>query len=188
MSEVVVAASFAPMHTLASTVFHCAALYLTKYGNKETIVRIRYTGNTNKPPHPLFDFTYETENAVRFDASRSTDPENDALTYEWEYGDGSPRVAGIQSVHEFSKPGEYTVTLKVTDSQGNAQQDFKIVKIGEVPTVTILSPASTDLFSVGEVLQLQGEASDYLGNPIPIDMLEWEVRQHHAGMFLDDIF
>lgn len=158
------------------------ALYLSKFGNKETIVRVRYTGiENNKPPHPLFDFTYETETSVKFDAGRSFDPDNDALSYEWDFGDGSQKVAGVEAVHEYTKSGEYTAMLVVTDSQGQSQQDFKKVEIGEVPTVTILSPAEASLFSVGEILTLQGEALDAEGNPIPEEQLEWEVRQHHAG-------
>jgi PKD domain len=157
------------------------ALYLSKFGNKETIVRIRYTGSTNKPPHPLFDFTYGSETQVQFDAGRSFDPENDTLTYQWDFGDGSPKETGVQAVHEYATSGEYVVTLAVADSQGQSQQDFKMVKIGQVPTVTIISPSKTDLFSVGEILTLSGGAVDALGNPIPEDQLEWEVRQHHAG-------
>lgn len=157
------------------------ALYISKFGNKETILRIRYTGSANKPPNPLFDFTYETDTRVQFDASRSFDPENDALTYKWDYGDGSSIADGVQTLHEYSDFGEYVVTLVVTDSQGQSQQDFKTVGIGQVPNVTIISPSATDLFSVGEILTLKGEAVDARGNSIPADQLQWEVRQHHAG-------
>ncbi|KAG7368210.1 PKD domain containing protein [Nitzschia inconspicua] len=159
------------------------ALYLSKYGNKETVVRIRYTGSTNKPPHPLFDFRFETDARVQFDAGRSFDPENDTMTFEWDFGDGSSKVSGMQTLHEYSKSGEYVVTLVVTDSQGQSQQDFKKVKIGEAPSVNIISPSKTYLFSVGESLLLKGEAADASGNLIPEDQLEWEVRQHHADHF-----
>jgi PKD repeat protein len=157
------------------------ALYISKFGNKETIVRIRYTGSTNKPPNPLFDFSYETGTQVQFDASRSFDPEDDSLTYQWDFGDGSDRSTGEQTVHEYTASGEYTVTLMVSDSQGQSQQEFKTVTIGQVPSVKIVSPLERDTFFVGEILMLKGEAFDALGISIPDDQLEWEVRQHHAG-------
>jgi hypothetical protein len=163
------------------------ALYISKFGNKETIVRIRYTGSTNKPPNPLFDFTYQTDTQVQFDASRSFDPENDVLTYQWDFGDGSDKSSGVQAVHEYAESGEYIVTLMVSDSEGQSQQDFKTVTIGQVPTVTIISPSETDLFSVGEILTLRGEAFDASGISIPDDQLEWEVRQHHAGKSVESV-
>jgi hypothetical protein len=160
------------------------ALYISKYGNTETIVRIRYTGVLNKPPHPLFDFTFQSDTIVQFDGSRSFDPENDPLTYEWDFGDFSAIQTGVTATHEYVQPGEYNARLVVTDTSGNSQQEFKTVKIGKLPNVTIISPTDVDLFSVGEVLKLRGEAFDFEGNPIPEDRLEWEVRQHHAGKFL----
>jgi hypothetical protein len=160
------------------------ALYVVKYGTKETVVRIRYTGVLNRPPHPLFDFMHKTDTAVSFDASRSFDPENDPLTYEWDFGDDSPITTGVSVTHEYLQIGEYAVRLIVTDTAGNTQQDLKTVKIGEVPFVNITSPAKDDLFSVGTVLRLRGEAFDAKGNRIPDDQLEWEVRQHHAGKFI----
>ncbi len=157
------------------------ALYLSKFGNKESIVRIRYTGSTNKPPNPIFDLTLQTEYRVQLNANRSFDPENDTLTYQWVFGDGNSDSTGVQVVHEYAEEGEYIVTLVVTDSQGQSQQDTKTVKIGRVPKVTINSPATTDTFYVGQVFKLQGTAVDSSGNPISEDQFLWEVRQHHAG-------
>jgi hypothetical protein len=51
----------------------------------------------------LFDFTINSENLVLFDASQSFDPENDALIYQWDYGDGSPTETGMQTVHHYGR-------------------------------------------------------------------------------------
>ena len=159
------------------------ALYVSKFGNLDTIIRIRYNGILNKPPKPAFVWNYNGETNIEFDASRSTDPENDSLTYEWDFGDDTEESTDMITSHVYATPGEYDTTLTITDPDGQAQQISKTIKIGQVPKVNIISPIENITFSVGQVIRLQGEAYDFLGNPIPEDQLTWEVRQHHAQHF-----
>jgi PKD repeat protein len=37
------------------------------------------------------------------------------LTYRWNFGDGSEGSAGVVAKHVYSMPGDYVVTLRVTD-------------------------------------------------------------------------
>eukprot|EP00529_Nitzschia_sp_RCC80_P006627 CAMPEP_0113499690 /NCGR_PEP_ID=MMETSP0014_2-20120614/31888_1 /TAXON_ID=2857 /ORGANISM="Nitzschia sp." /LENGTH=1521 /DNA_ID=CAMNT_0000393893 /DNA_START=413 /DNA_END=4974 /DNA_ORIENTATION=+ /assembly_acc=CAM_ASM_000159 len=162
------------------------ALYVTKFGNLETILRIRYNGILNKPPNP--DFTFSTAASdptgfsIQYDASATTDPENDALAYLWDFGDGNI-TTGLRPIHRYNLPGEYSVLLTVTDSQGQAQQVYETVKVGIPPRVNILFPMEGDRFNVDQVLRLSGEALDHLNNPIPDENFVWEVRQHHADHY-----
>lgn len=59
--------------------------------------------------------------AVVFDASSSTDPEGQALTFHWDFGDGS-RGGEPKLAHIFSAPGTRVVTLTVTDAGGAVSQ------------------------------------------------------------------
>ena len=52
---------------------------------------------------------------VDFDATASTDPNGDALTYDWNFGDGAT-ATGATAQHTFTADGTYTVTLTVADS------------------------------------------------------------------------
>jgi len=57
-------------------------------------------------------------NTIAFDASASTDPDGDPLTYLWDFGDGTPTASGVKVIHQFQKAGTYPVILTVDDGHG----------------------------------------------------------------------
>ncbi|MCH7592335.1 MAG: PKD domain-containing protein, partial [Planctomycetes bacterium] len=50
-----------------------------------------------------------------FNASGSTDPEGEPLTFTWEFQDGTPDGDEALETHEFAEVGNYDVVLTVTD-------------------------------------------------------------------------
>ena len=56
-----------------------------------------------------------------FSAGGTTDALGDAITYAWNFGDGTPAGAGANTAHTFAA-GTYTVTLTATDGWGKSAQ------------------------------------------------------------------
>jgi PKD repeat protein len=55
--------------------------------------------------------------AVSFSGAGSSDPQGEALTYAWNFGDGSTGT-GASPSHTYTAPGTYTVMLSVTNTSG----------------------------------------------------------------------
>ena len=73
---------------------------------------------TYSPPNPVVN-----QNIV-FDASSSWTFDPDAAImrpYEWDFGDGTDGTGKIVN-HTYSSPGDYVVSLKVTDSDGDERR------------------------------------------------------------------
>ncbi len=52
------------------------------------------------------------------DASSDPYPGGSISSYSWNWGDGTPVSSGAAPTHTYAAPGEYTVTLTVTDNYG----------------------------------------------------------------------
>ena len=53
-----------------------------------------------------------------FDATFSTDPKNNIVSYDWDFGDGSPHGSTQAISRVYAATGKYTVTLTITDGDG----------------------------------------------------------------------
>ncbi len=79
----------------------------------------------------------KTPLTVKFNGDATKDPDGDELTYEWTFGDGETS-AEKNATHEYKKPGEYKVNLKVTDPSGEtSSQALAVVAGNDLPTVKV---------------------------------------------------
>jgi pimeloyl-ACP methyl ester carboxylesterase len=76
-------------------------------------------GNRNRDPVASIGGPYSGQQGakLRFDASGTTDPDGDALTFEWDFGDGA-KAAGEVAEHAYAVTGLFTATLTVRDARG----------------------------------------------------------------------
>lgn len=88
----------------------------------------------NQPPvaEAGDNFTVLVGEEVEFDGSASHDPDGSIVNYAWDFGDGNDDV-GMQVSYAWDEPGEYTVTLTVTDNEGAEGTDTPTATIDVVP-------------------------------------------------------
>ncbi|PIQ84349.1 MAG: hypothetical protein COV75_02855, partial [Candidatus Omnitrophica bacterium CG11_big_fil_rev_8_21_14_0_20_63_9] len=75
-------------------------------------VRIYFTQGE---PIQVAEAPVQACNTFEFDASKSFDPDNQKLTYQWNLGDGTTSDQ-IRTQHTYEKAGDYKVLLTVTDT------------------------------------------------------------------------
>ena len=94
---------------------------------------------------------------LAFDASGSTDPNGDALTYAWTFGDGTTGTGATPS-HTYADNGSYTARLIVTDPAGHADTATAAVTI--VASVGVVSAGPDGTVSAGGSFTLNGNFTD----------------------------
>jgi len=71
----------------------------------------------NHPPSAEFTYLIKEGLKIEFNASLSKDEDGEIARYEWDFGDyyGPQGSKKSKMVHNYDEPGQYTVTLTVTD-------------------------------------------------------------------------
>jgi len=94
--------------------------------------------------------------AVTMDGSGSSDPDDDTLTYSWDFGDDTT-ATGATPDHTYADDGVYTVTLTVADGYGGEDSASATVTVNNVaPTIT----ASGDEVDENGAATVSGDISD----------------------------
>ncbi len=166
------------------------SIYYVKMGfNEGELNEVRKIAYNPSNIAPVADFTYNptygsSPLTVFFDASLSTDYENSALTYAWDFGDGNTEN-GVNVSHTFnnnsSNPQKYDVILTVTDAGGLSNTKTASVSLNNTPP--IINSTSVDVVnyfgnSGNDLIQLTAQTSD---NEEPSNQLtnRWVVRLYH---------
>lgn len=117
-------AGVTPFHTYTTPGEYIARLTVTdRAGQKDTAVQLITVtgfGDDNLPPSAAFAATPSGGAApltVSFDGRLATDVDGFITRYQWDFGDGTTGF-GLTASHVYVVPGEYQVTLTVTDDDG----------------------------------------------------------------------
>jgi PKD repeat protein len=148
--------------------------------------RIRYVGTGNLPPVAVAsqDVQYgPTDLTVQFTGDQSSDPNDDPLSYDWDFGDGNGSTAANPS-HTFSAPPgvptAFTVTLTVDDGTDQDSTQLLVAVNDTPPAVDITSIPDGHLYSMqgtGEVFPLEAIISD--AEQASGWTCEWRRALHH---------
>jgi PKD repeat protein len=99
------------------------------------------------------------DEVVDFDGSGSSDPEATALTYEWDFGDGSS-ASGESVMHTYTSVDSYVVTLTVTDAGGLSDDDTASVVVSPPGNQQPTADAGQDQAAlVGDEVSFDGSGS-----------------------------
>jgi hypothetical protein len=104
-------------------------------GNGSPVVDIGAHEYQHRPPDAVASAppAGNTGQALAFDGSQSSDPDEEALTHAWSF-DGGPQVSGSMVQKAFDTPGAHTATLTVTDPTGLTDTATVTVTISAAPT------------------------------------------------------
>jgi glucose/arabinose dehydrogenase len=121
---------------------------------------------------------------VGFDATGSSDPDGDPLSYSWDlngdgvYGDATSPTPS----HTYTQNGQVNVGLQVSDNRHGLATAHVTITVGRSggPTATITAPAAGTLWKVGDVISFSGSATDPVDGRLAPSALSWKLILHHC--------
>jgi glucose/arabinose dehydrogenase len=159
------------------------ALYYAAH-NESRLFRISYAGGANRQPVANASVSQDSGPAplrVTFDASGSFDPDDDPLSFRWDFGDGTSSSQAV--VDKDYGPGVYSASLLVTDAKGGTSRvdRIRIVSGNERPEAVIQEPKPDRHYYEGEVIVFSGIGIDPEEGATPCESMNWSVIFHHLG-------
>jgi hypothetical protein len=119
----------------------------------------------NHPPETPQTPSGPTEGNIGADytfSTSTTDPEEDQVSYQWDWGDGdisewtdlSESGETVSSSHRWVKPGDYDICVKAKDEFGNVSswsEPLTIAIHGPALEITTIQSGIFHLFAIGEI-------------------------------------
>lgn len=131
----------------------------------------------NQPPSgvitaPAGNVTITAGQSVTFAGSVS-DPDGDAVSVLWSFGDGQTSTVLSPGAHTYTTPGTFTVTFTATDARGLADptpdtRTITVTAANQPPNGVITSPAGNVTITAGQSVTFAGSASDPDGDEVSV--------------------
>ena len=126
-------------------------------------------GSANQPPSvsivsPTGNVTITAGASVSFQGS-ATDPNGDALTYQWAFGDGATAAVQGPISHTYTAAGSYTATFTATDTHSASNSATRTITVNPVPpntfTLTASAGANGTISPIGAVTVNSGASQTF---------------------------
>ncbi len=130
------------------------------WGLVDAFSALTYNSIPNTPPvaNPGGPYSANEDEAIQFNGSGSYDTNGDSLAYSWDFGDGATG-SGVSPVHSYTRGGNYTVTLVVSDGKANsdpAATSANIIEVNDPPVADAGGPYSG---YTGQAISFNGSGS-----------------------------
>jgi len=128
---------------------YTARLVVTDDDGNLASAAIAVTINDRPPKAAISGPRTVQEGAVgHFSANGSSDPEGDALTYSWDFGDGT-KSSEKDPAHVYTTPNNYTVTLTVMDKERKTGTTTFKVTVTKKPFIGKEALADAGVWALG---------------------------------------
>jgi glucose/arabinose dehydrogenase len=114
-----------------------------------------------------------------FDGSKSYDPEGGALTYTWDFGDGTAPASGAVQQHVYTTKANFTAHLTVSDGVLSATADVPVTTLHSPPSIRLV-PDKQGSYAVGVPVTMTALAFDDTGQQLTGNSITWELTIHHC--------
>ncbi len=152
-------------------------------GNR--MIELRYLGCGGNCPPSVSAFvdppaSRDLNTDFRFDATASYDPEGGPVTVFWDFGDGATATGPVVT-HRYAR-GDFTATVRVTDSQGASDTlTLPVTTNHSLPTLT-LTPGKSSPYVVGDPVTMTATARDENNVNLTGSSLTWAPILHHCPL------
>ncbi len=149
------------------------ALYVIEWGTgfgggnaDARILKIEFTENLeNRPPNAIAYANVTSGLApleVEFFGDRSNDPDDDPLTYSWDFdNDGTEDANTVNGSFTFNTDGLYVSKLTVFDAEGDSAVAQVEIAVGNTaPVVTIVEPLNGGFYEDFDTIDYKVSVSD----------------------------
>ena len=97
---------------------------------------------------------------VQFSSAGTSDPEGDALSYSWDFGDGAGSSTAANPTYTYSGNGTYDATLRVSDGISTAIARVTVFAGDCPPSASVHAPTAGSEFRIGTPVPLRATGSD----------------------------
>ena len=147
---------------------HRITLYVNASGSRSDSDHVEvYVKMNQQPPHPVISSPvdgkiYNTTDNIYFDASKSTDPNGDSLSYFWSSDIEGFLAGGTGFYKQLSTVGIHMISLYANDGTFNrsATVNITIKNPNRAPEVTIVTPKAADVIHEDDQIKFEATAID----------------------------
>jgi len=135
---------------------------------------LNYTLDVDRGPEPL---------EIRVNASTSYDPDLGPLSFEWDFGDGN-RATGDVATHTYTRGGNFTLRLTVTDDEGEQASVTRPIEIFETSIEKVAFQQGANGYEGAYEMSVRGNGGVVFGR----DLAEYYVdgRPQDAAQAVND--